>query len=138
MIPLQYVNRNKMGRPHSEPNGETKPVATPSRGITEDLPYGYVSPADINIPQYRSVRRHTVGEEKPTRSLKQQTPATRPDQYVNIDVVGGASQRVLLRDRSTKKHPSLTESIYSIPCSLEGSTDEVYDNAQHYLEVLPP
>lgn len=140
MIPLQFVSRTKDGRSHSEPilnNNKKRAVPAAKRG-TDDLPYGYISPADINIPQYRNGKRHTVGEEVNLPVEDPIQPVTTSNHYMNIDFVGGVNQRVLRRDKSVDKPPSLSDSIYSIPCSLAASTDEMYDNAQHYLEILPP
>ena len=131
MVPLHFVNRsNQSGHAHS-----SKPRPTPRPQTTDDLPYGYVSPADINIPQFS---RFTVSESRTSITQQQQQQQQQQQHYVNIETSRDSTDHVDGQGRSCKDPISLSESIYSVPCSLTGGGDaaEDYDNSQHYLKVI--
>ena len=90
MVPLHFVNRsNQSGHAHS-----SKPRPTPHPQTTDDLPYGYVSPADINIPQFS---RFTVSESHTSITQQQQQ-----QHYVNIGTSRDSTDNVDGQGRSVK------------------------------------
>lgn len=110
-------------------NKPSQPSA--KRRRTDDLPYGYVSPADINIPQFRRENKFSASEGGPQPQTHQK--AANELKYTASE--GGISQ--LVREKSTDEIISQSESLYSTPCSLTSSMEE-YENTQNYLTILPP
>ena len=126
LFPLHVVNRDASST-HSDldRSNASKPVplAKSIKAEPEDLPYGYVSPSDINIPH---LRKFTKSEKQPpTLATNQQ------EGYVNVDFTDSAVQC-----KNYDGPISLSESIYSIPCTLTASMEEEYDNTQTYLSVI--
>lgn len=120
LLPLHVVKRDA-GSSHSDLDRSraTKPVSIAKPFNTDDLPYGYVSPADINLPP-------------PRKFSKSKQPAPQREGYVNVELTDSATKHKKNYDGPI----SLSESIYSIPCSLTASMEEDYDNTQHYLSVI--
>ena len=124
LVPLHVVNRD-VGSTHSDLDRRSKPVpVAEDKWITlEDLPYGYISSADINVPPLRKL---TNSEQPPMLATTSQQEG-----YVNVDFTDSA-----IKCKNYDGPISLSESIYSIPCTLTASMEEDYDNTQHYLSVI--
>ena len=126
LVPLHVVNRD-VGSTHSDldRSNAIKPIQiAEDKSITlEDLPYGYISPADINVPPLRKL---TSSEQPPMLATTSQQEG-----YVNVDFTDRA-----IKCKNYDGPISLSESIYSIPCTLTASMEEDYDNTQHYLSVI--
>lgn len=123
-LPLHLANRDVNARRLNKHGGASQPSRAKER--SDDLPYGYVSPADINIPQFRNKSRLTSSESAPQPSK----PANLPNQSTDTESEGGARQSV---SDTTASRP---DSIYSIPCSSSPIIEE-YDDTQNYLTILP-
>ena len=103
----------------------TRPNAAPAKpdnsnrlllkltGGGEDLPYGYVSPADINIPGLRrQLAQHQLASRERERDSKQP------------------------READVTRSVPVSESLQSIPCSFTSSMENGDDSA-NYLTILP-
>ena len=100
----------------------------PAKGKNDDLPYGYISPAEINVPKFR---KFTVSEERPQQTQQKQTPATKlPNAYTNVVCGRVSDQPVYRQETSSQNTVSLQDSVDSTSCTtnIEGN----------YLEIMPP
>ena len=125
LLPLHLANRDQNARRLNNQSGASQPSAAKQRN--DDLPYGYVSPADINIPQFRHKTRLTASESAP-QPENPSKPAKLSNECMYTASEGGARPPV---------SASRPDSIYSIPRSSSPIIEEEYDDTQNYLTILP-
>lgn len=127
LLPLHVANRDQNAHQLNKHSGASQPSTAKER--IDDLPYGYVSPADINIPQFRHKTRLTASESAP-QSENPSRPANLRKECMYTASEGGARPPV------SEKTASRPDSIYSIPRSSSPIIEE-YDDTQNYLTILP-
>ena len=116
-------------------SSESQPPSIPER--VGDPPYGYISPAAINIPPFRASKRSTVSEGRAQALLRQQKAHTDiQEEYTYMYTASeGGARRPVCQERCIA---SLSDSIYSIPRSdTTLSMEDEYDNTPSYLKILP-
>ena len=128
LFPLHAVIRDANSG-HSDLK-HTSPLPIPRPHKTEDLPYGYISHADINIPQ---LRNFTISE----NSSPLKSRPTHQQHYMNVDAVQRDSQ-VACEETNYDDPIHLSGSVYPVPSSFSAGTDgdAEYDNSQHYLHIV--
>ena len=132
--PLHLARRDIITINHSGKaagNSNEREKGATNDELNSDLPYGYLSPAEINIPKFFKKSPVDVSQHPLTTrmyvNITRESDSSEPVQYVKSVERGRAS--------------SLSDSIYSLPCSLSADMEEeeeVYDNVQQYLEIIPP
>ena len=139
--PLHLARRDIITTNHSGKaagNSNEREKGATNDELTNDLPYGYLSPAEINMPKF--FKKSPVPNNNRSSDVLQHPLTTR--MYVNITRESSSSEPVqYVKSVERGRASSLSDSIYSLPCSLSADMEEeeeVYDNVQQYLEIIPP
>ena len=131
---FSLASRDSTIRQSDADSSESQPPSIPER--VGDPPYGYISPAAINIPPFRASKRSTVSEGRVQALRQQKASMETPEEYIYMYTASeGGPRRPVCRERCIA---SLSDSIYSIPGSdTTLSMEDEYDNTPSYLKILP-
>ena len=130
---FSLVSRDSTVRQSDADSSDSQPPSIPER--VGDPPYGYISPTAINIPPFRASKRSTVSEGRARELMRQKASIDPPEEYMYMYTASeGGVRRPVCRERCAA---SLSDSIYSIPCSDTVSMEDEYDNTPSYLTILP-